>query len=730
MRRSSAALIPFVLASLLSPQALRAQDDQPAPQAPPMPAATLGLADHIPWLTDGQEYYEREPRALVVKVDRSALIDEACKKAKEQRKLVLWYVHRIKEKDLGGRQMYRAPVLDIYARQVLFADPDVSELLTHAFVPLRCEMDQKLSDRFGLKPLAFVEPAVVFLDGDGKVVHFVERIRTFHGQWFADLCVRVLDHGKCKRTGDTVDALRQQGLWREALALASQQEPKDAAAWLAIARLQRLLRLPDQALDSVQKARTATAPPVPAAPTDGAQPRPARRARPNQAQQTVLGDAAAEEGLILAMTGKLLEAQPLLETAWRSGSARATEAGYWFALNALKLGDEIGAMRRFTLVAQKAPDTLFGRRARANATLGPDDRPLGAAFTGFEALQYLPEAAYLGLPKDTTWQGDRLSPAAMARGAVEFLLDQQRDDGGFTDARYAYWPNSEITPNVWVAISSIALTALWEHREAHPDLQARIDRALQRGEAYILDPKRLNRGANEDCYSDAYRLMYLARRTNGADATLREHLVARMNEIVQAAAARQKPSGFWAHEYENAFATGAVLQEVLAAKAAGATVPTEMTDRAAGALLSARNKNGAYVYGGAAGGGRDTGLKDAAGRMPVCEGTLLQLGRSDLDKVRFAIDNFWQHMQNLEGVRRNDFHSDGELGGFFFFHAVFHASEAVHLLPEQEQAAQWPKFLALLQQIPEVDGSFLDSHEFGRSYGTSMALLILRNCTR
>jgi hypothetical protein len=65
---------------------------------------------------------------------------------------------------------HRAPVLDVYARQVLFADPDVSELVAHAFVPLRCVLDQELSDRFGLKPLAFVEPAVVFLDGDGKVV--------------------------------------------------------------------------------------------------------------------------------------------------------------------------------------------------------------------------------------------------------------------------------------------------------------------------------------------------------------------------------------------------------------------------------------------------------------------------------------------------------------------------------------------------------------------------------
>jgi hypothetical protein len=621
-------------------------------------------------------------------------------------------------------------VLDVYARQVLFADPDLAELVSHAFVPVRCVMDQKLSDRFGLKPLAFVEPAIVFLDGDGKVVHFVERIRTFHAQWFADLCVRVLDEAKIARRGATVDELRRQGLWREALALASKQESKDAAAWLQIARLQRLLRLPEQALDSVQKARAAAGPPPAGGgdeASDAPEARPARR--PNRGQRALLADAACEEGLLLSMTGRMLDAQPLLEHAWRGSGTRTDEAGYWYALNALRLGDEAGAMRRFALVAQKHPDTLFGRRARANSLLGPDDRPFGAAFTGFESLQYLPDAAYRGLPKDTTWQGDRLEPAALARSAVEFLLAQQRDDGGFTDARYAYWPNSEITPNVWVAISAIALTALFEQRGAFPDLQARIDRALGRGEAFILDPKRLNRGANEDCYSDAYRLMYLARRANAADGAARQRLVDRMNEIVQVAAARQKPSGFWAHEYENAFATGAVLQEVLAAKAAGASVPTEVTDKAAGALLSARFATGTYVYGGKAGDGKPTPLKDSAGRMPVCEGTLLQLGRSDLDKVRFALQTFWDHMRNLEGVRRNDFHSDGELGGFFFFHSVFHASETVRLLPEEERGAHWQRFTALLQQIPELDGSFLDSHELGRSYGTAMALLTLRNAS-
>ncbi|MBL8734847.1 MAG: hypothetical protein JNL12_00340 [Planctomycetes bacterium] len=717
--RRAIALGAFAAFSFVA--AAKAQQDAveaPAAPATTAPPAHLGLGDEIPWRHDGQEFFDNQRVRVRPGVDRMALVQEACAAAKAKGTLVLWYVHRIQEKTLGGNQLYRSPVLDVYARQVLWSDPDLAELTSHAFVPLRCTIDQKLSDHFGLKPLAFVEPAVVFLDGDGKVVHFVERIRTFHAPWFADLCVRVLEQQQVQLAGDDADGLRRVGRWRDALKRLVEQETKTAADWLALARLQRLLHQYDQALASVGKAELALGG---SAPAEGG-----RRRRPGKEEQAQRGDLATERGLLLTLRGERLDAQRHLEQGWRSGGPRAAEAGYWHAVNALQLGDEAAAMRRFQLVAQKHPGTPFGKRALANTTLGPDDRPIGAAFTGFESLAVLPEAAWHGLPKDTRWQGEAMTATAMARTGVLFLLAQQRDDGGFADSRYAYWPNSEITPNVWVAITALACTALWEHRQAHPDLQARIDLALQRGEAFLLDPKRLNRGVNEDCYSDAYRLMYFARRATAADGELRKAHVDRMNEIVAAAALRQRPSGFFAHEYENAFATGAVVQELLAARQAGATVPTEVTDKAAAALLTARTRNGAYVYGGSAGGG-DGSLKDAAGRMPLCEGALLQLGRSDLDKLRFALQNFWDHMARLETVRRNDFHSDGELAGFFFFHSVYHATEAVLLLPEEERSAHWQRFLTLLQQVPELDGSFLDSHELGRSYGTAMALLTLTN---
>ena len=115
------------------------------------------------------------------------------------------------------------------------------------------------------------------------------------------------------------------------------------------------------------------------------------------------------------------------------------------------------------------------------------------------------------------------------------------------------------------------------------------------------------------------------------------------------------------------------------------------------------------------------------GRMPVCEGVLLAARAGSPSRLMFALDTFWQYFDRLEGVRRNDFHSDGELAGFFFFHDLFHASETIELLPTSLQDDQRGRFLEVLGEIPEMDGSFVDSHELGRSYGTAMALLTLVN---
>jgi hypothetical protein len=632
-------------------------------------------------------------------------MDAALTQAKAARKPVLWYVYRIVEKSSGGRQMYRAPILDLYAQQVLFADPDVADIVRTRFVPLRMVCDEAMSERFGLRPLQFVEPAVVFVDAEGKLIHVLERLRTFDALWFGHVLRRVLGKAGSKPSDDparTAEQWRELGEWEKALTTAqgSGEASVENRVFMA-GMLRRLLRPDDalQVLDATDVART---------------------------DRKSAALVRAERGLLLMLQGKCADAAPHLRDAFAVDHARQAEAGYLWALCRLRLGHESEAARLFSAVAERFPATTWGRRARANVQLGNDDRPMGAAFANFEHLGYLAEAAYRGdLPRDTTWAGAKADVNALSRRAVEFLLESQRENGGFTDSRYAYWPNATITPNAWIAITGLAATALLEFRDVAPE---RVDAALVNAERFLFDPTRLHRGSNEDVYADAYRLLYMARKIARADPTARPPLLARANALVVEAQARQFDDGFWAHEYKNAFCTGAMLATLMEARSAGVEVSDETMSKGTEALLSARFDDGSFVYGGAAKGKpRAGGRKDAAVRMPMCETVLFAAQRSDLGKVNDAFRNYFDTMDRIETVRRNDFHSDGELAGFFFFHGLYHNSEANKLLPEAERKANAQKLRDILANIPEMDGSFVDSHEIGRSYGTAMALLTLAN---
>lgn len=694
------------------------------------PADTLELDAHLEWLDDGAVFLDgrRPKRALTEEeeaFDRGELLAQATARAAKEGTLVFWYIPRIIEDTKGGRQMYRAPVLDLYLRQVVFADPDVAGLLRHRFVPLRMTLDEPLAMRFDLRPLEFIEPAVVFLDGEGKVVHFVNRIRTFDALWFADLLRRVLDHaGLPAPEAASVEEEIAFGQWEEALAHLEAGGYANLDDLLLKVSLLRRLRLADQAFAALEEARARLAKEQENL-EQAQEGRRSRRSNPEWAAwKGRQGRWQREQGLLLTLTGDRHAALAPLDEAFRGG---CDESGYHLALNRLALGDEAGATRLFQLIAERHPDTLFGRRAQANVRLGPDERPLGAAFSGFEHYGYLDAAAYRGLPRDTSWNGDAMAVQEMAEGGVRFLLAQQRADGGFTDCRYAYWGSSEITPNTWVAITALACTALLEWRDVLTDPAdlAAVDRALGRGEDYLFDPTHLNRGENEDVYADAYRLLYLTRRLTLLPEET-EWATTKAKDLIADVVLRQREDGFFAHEYRNAFCTAVMLWSLLEARDLGIELPAEILPRGASALASARYESGAYSYGGSAGRGEGS-LKDSSGRMTACESVLLRTGEGHEARLTFAFETFWEYFDRLEKVRLNDFHSDGELAGFFFFHDLFQTSEAVSLLPEELAAPTKARLLEILRDVPEIDGSFLDSHEFGRSYGTAMALLVLSN---
>jgi hypothetical protein len=164
----------------------------------------------------------------------------------------------------------------------------------------------------------------------------------------------------------------------------------------------------------------------------------------------------------------------------------------------------------------------------------------------------------VGIPRTTGKPA--LDVDTAARRAVDFLLCAQHEDGSWRDARYAYWPNPEILPNVFMAITALAARALHEWRELDP---ARIDVALRRAETYLKNDENVALDRHEEVYAQAYRLHWFARRKD-------EAAIAR---VVRRLCDLQDVEGFWSHEYQNPFSTGVVVHALHVAREAGAEVP-------------------------------------------------------------------------------------------------------------------------------------------------------------
>jgi hypothetical protein len=116
-----------------------------------------------------------------------ATLEAARTAARETGRPVCWWVPT-----LEGSRMDRKLVLEKYLLAGPWMMPRVVELMRSHFVPLRLDGARAHREAFGLRPLDVVEPALVFLDADLKVLHRADRLSTFHEDWFVHLLRGVL----------------------------------------------------------------------------------------------------------------------------------------------------------------------------------------------------------------------------------------------------------------------------------------------------------------------------------------------------------------------------------------------------------------------------------------------------------------------------------------------------------------------------------------------------------
>ena len=177
----------------------------------------------------------------------------------------------------------------------------------------------------------------------------------------------------------------------------------------------------------------------------------------------------------------------------------------------------------------------------------------------------------------------------------------------------------------------------------------------------------------------------------------------------------------------SAFMTGPTLQALFEARAQGYKVEDAVVDRAIAALLRGRTSTGSYTYAGDAKDNPEP-VAGAVGRMLVSEVTLSLCGKSDVSRVRGAIDSFFMHWEWLDRRRaQNGTHIPPyQIAPYYFYYAHYYAAQAIEMLPKRDREEYRRKLSELLWKNQLEDGSWND-RVFPRSknYGTAMSMMAL-----
>jgi len=113
-------------------------------------------------------------------------LTDAQKQSKATGKPIAWWVTRIE-----GSPMDRKLVLEKYMLTGPFMMPGVIERLSRDFIPLRLTGTPEIHKEFGLRIGDFIEPGMVFLGPDLKVIHRIDRMTTFNEEWLVRLLTGV-----------------------------------------------------------------------------------------------------------------------------------------------------------------------------------------------------------------------------------------------------------------------------------------------------------------------------------------------------------------------------------------------------------------------------------------------------------------------------------------------------------------------------------------------------------
>src|SRR5258708_1065823 len=109
-------------------------------------------------------------------------LTEAQKESKASGKPIAWWVTKVE-----GSPMDRKTVLEKYMPGGPVMMAGVIEVMWKEFVPLRLSGLPAIHAEFGIRIADFIEPGMIFLGPDLKVIHRVDRMTTYSEDWLVHL---------------------------------------------------------------------------------------------------------------------------------------------------------------------------------------------------------------------------------------------------------------------------------------------------------------------------------------------------------------------------------------------------------------------------------------------------------------------------------------------------------------------------------------------------------------
>ena len=392
---------------------------------------------------------------------------------------------------------------------------------------------------------------------------------------------------------------------------------------------------------------------------------------------------------------------------------------------AFRKGDHELAKKRWGEASQSEPESPLAWKASLEA------QGIGPFVRGFEVFRAIPDKAKkagLESPGSAAPKGT-YSQEQMIDRSVEFLLGMQRNDGGFVDSDYDFGGFDSL-PNVHVAVSSLVGMALLKAAERQKN--DRLDQAILGVEKFVANKANINLADRDEIlWAYAYRLRFISRLEKSPLKASVKDFAAKKQAYIEALENIQLKTGNWYHEYNNPFVTATALCALFEAKQGAGEIDTAKINKGIDSLLLDRNDNGTYPYYSVR---RKTSrnqqqqeaaLASSAGRMPLCELALVRWGRKKQAHLVAAVENsLKQHRHLASGYKYDNHTSNMAYGGFFFWYDMRSRSEAIRAIDNEEFRKKFQdQHQQLIDNLPEVDGCFVDSHELGRCYGTAMALL-------